>query len=138
MDIKEYLLQARLMDMAINAKQAQILELRKHSPQSSGILSFSRSADGKSSAISAAERLVEKLALEEEKLNAMIDEYVDKKNEIAAFIARIEDIEMRTLLEYHYLCGESWENVADKMYISIRNVYYLHKKAIAILEEKPA
>ena len=38
--------------------------------------------------------------------------------------------EMRSVLEMYYILGESWSNVAKKLYQSERNIYLLRNKAI--------
>lgn len=51
-------------------------------------------------------------------------------SEIETVINNVEDIELRTVLTYHYLSYMTWETVAEKMNCSVRTVKYKHKKAL--------
>ena len=51
-------------------------------------------------------------------------------SEIETVINNVEDIELRTVLTYHYLSYMTWETVAEKMNCAVRTVKYKHKKAL--------
>lgn len=50
--------------------------------------------------------------------------------EITSAIQCVDDIKLRTLLEYRYISGYSWEDVADAMGYEQRRVFALHGLAL--------
>ena len=75
------------------------------------------------------ERLLEKLASLERRLNNSIDLVVDRKNEALNILDNLEGDE-RTVLFQYYILGKNWEKISEEMYMSDRNVYNLRKKAM--------
>lgn len=132
MTLKDYLSQCVLLDSAINCKLEQLEELKRKELQSKSFLQ-SFSGGGSQSKV---EQTVVKICMLEQEINDDIDKYVDLKREIGGLIGSLSDITLKTLMEKHYLCGKKWELIAEEMFISLRNVMYLHKKAMATLEEK--
>lgn len=130
MTLKEYLSQARFLDNAIDAKVIQLEELKKSLERSAGEIRFTEN----NSKPSRAYLIAEKIILLEEELNNDIDILVDTKIEILHLLKKIDDLTLRTALEYHYLSYLTWEEIADKMYISLRQLYNWNKKAMEILE----
>lgn len=122
MTLKEYLLQATTLDIAINSMLGQLESYRKLA-----------SASAKN--LTQAEKTSEKIARAEEELNRAIDNYVDTKTSIRELLSHIDNIEHRTVMELHYLNGYTWETVADKTYISIRNIHNIHNAALKVLEK---
>lgn len=49
-------------------------------------------------------------------------------------IEAMEDEQEKRLLKYRYIRGCRWEDIADKMGYSVRQVFNIHSKAIYILE----
>ncbi|WP_051171813.1 hypothetical protein [Sporomusa ovata] len=62
--------------------------------------------------------------------NDDIDKLVDLKREIITVIQSVKEPEYQLLLELRYLRYESWEDIAEKMNYSWRNIHYLHAKAL--------
>ena len=58
------------------------------------------------------------------------------RQEIAAAIEKLEDSRYRQLMEYHYLEGWPWAQVACRMEYSPRYIYKLHKQALESIECK--
>lgn len=131
MTLKDYLSQARFLDNAIDAKVIQLEELKKSLEHSTGIMEFTSN----NSNVSRVENLIDKITLFEEALNKDIDILVDIKIEIVHLLKKIDDLPLRTALEYHYLSFLTWEEIADKMYISLRQLYNWNTKAMKILED---
>ena len=71
----------------------------------------------------------------EDELNRQIDELVDKKQEIAEVISRIEDVSVRVILEKRYLAFLPWDRIASDMGYSIRWTLAKHEKGIEEVEE---
>ena len=118
MDAKEYLEQARFLDMRITAKLAQLEELEKvksaefkvqRAPAGAGILS----------------NIYEKIEGMQAEINRDIDELVDLKREITDVIRRVPRPEYQTLLELRYLCFWNWEKISMNMHYSQSQLFNL-------------
>ena len=129
MGIKEYLSQPVLLDKAINEALLELEKLKQLALVSKSFVSPSKGSGN----LSSVEETVEKICRMEEKINKAIDRYVDAKAEVEQLIDRLPSMEQRTLLKYHYILGHTWEQVAEECYISIRNVHYIHGKALGAL-----
>ena len=77
------------------------------------------------------ERPMEKVEELEEKINQAIDELADIRMEIEAVLGQLEDDTLRELMEYRYIDGLAWEQVAEKMHYSWRHTCRLHGEALA-------
>ena len=65
--------------------------------------------------------------------NSIADEILallSARTEISSAIQSVNDIKLRTLLEYRYISGYSWEDVADAMGYEQRRVFALHGLAL--------
>jgi DNA-directed RNA polymerase specialized sigma subunit len=56
------------------------------------------------------------------------------KGEIIAVIDELEDKELRKLLIYRYLDWSSWQEIAEKMFVSISTLKRWHLKALDLLK----
>ena len=72
-------------------------------------------------------------AFMEREMEAM-EGLVDLKKQILDSINKVEDPELRTLLELRYISYMSWENIASEMFYGIDNVFKLHRKALEQIE----
>lgn len=87
-----------------------------------------------------AQKLSEKLAKLEKRLNRTIDLAVDRKNEALDLLDLLEGDERGVLYRY-YILSKDWLKVADEMYLSERSVFNLRKRALdklAALSAKPS
>ena len=66
-------------------------------------------------------------------INADIDNLVDLKRELRKTIESIPNVDYRTVLELRYLNFRKWEEIAVTMGYRLRNVHYIHDKAIEYL-----
>lgn len=132
MTVKEYLSQAAYLDRLIDGKLEQLEELKRITCSSHGLVTVSENGD---SSVSRVHRTVEKILLMEEEINRQIDRYVDIKDGISKLIMSVPDLQQRFVLEQHYLLFLTWEEIAEKFFMSLRNVQYIHKKALAWLEQ---
>ena len=128
MNAKEYLSQAFRLDQRINSKLEQVSKLRNLSMKASGLRLAERISGTKEHSLMES-ALVKMIDLEYE-INADIDRLVDLKREMATLIERVNDPSQRLLLEMRYLCGNTWEDIAQKMGYDLRWVYRLHGKAL--------
>ncbi len=69
---------------------------------------------------------INKVIEEEKKLENLYDFMSDLSKEID----KIEDVVERALLRYRYFLGLTWEEIADKMGYSLRQVHRIHKSAL--------
>ena len=60
----------------------------------------------------------------------------EDRREIALAIEKVAEERFRQLLEYHYLEGWTWQQVACRMEYSPRYIYKLHKQALDAIECK--
>lgn len=80
-----------------------------------------------------AAQICEKLAQMERDLNAQVDRTADAKREVLVYISYLEG-EERAVIEHYYCFGESWEKVAERLYMSTRRVFLLRKSALERIE----
>lgn len=118
--VKDFLGQAVFLDRLIDTKVEQLEQVKKLCP--------AQSASAEAGA------LEKKLRLMEKEIDDDIDNYIDLKQSIAEIIRSVPDLRQRLILEQHYLLFRTWDDIADRFFMSERNVQYLHKKAIQNIE----
>lgn len=131
MDIKEYLMQCGLLSNECEYLKQRISELRE---LKDGIRAFFVKEI-------VAKRIDDKLSEAIAEIDALENIYVQKivellhiKHNYHILIDQIHDRRLRQLLELKYIDMLSWEEVADKMYYSVRNCHNLHTLALAQLQ----
>ena len=87
-------------------------------------------APGGSESGSPVERPMDKVLEIEEEINREIDELQTVRQEIRAALNQLEDENLKLLMEYRYIDGLTWEQIAVKMDISWRWSIKLHGKAL--------
>lgn len=65
------------------------------------------------------------------KITQAIDELADIRAEIEDVLGQLEDDTLRKLMEYRYIDGMTWEQIAEKMHYSWRHTCRLHGEALA-------
>ena len=73
---------------------------------------------------------VNELADIKEKINAKLMELKELRNSIWKAIYTLDNTEERLVCLYRYLKFYDWETVADKMHLSLRQVYRVHGFAL--------
>lgn len=66
----------------------------------------------------------------EEEINREIDELQTVRQEIRAALNQLEDENLKLLMEYRYIDGLTWEQIAVKMNYSYMQICRLHGKAL--------
>lgn len=127
MTTKEYLNQARMLDKRIDSKLEQVERLRALAERTTTVLS---SQPKGTSGTNRTEYCVLKIWELEREVNEDIDRLIDLKREIQDAIGLLTDDKYKLLLEYRYLCGNTWEQIAEKMRIDLRWVYRMHGRAL--------
>lgn len=128
MTAKEFLNQAYLLDQRIKSKSDQIQRLNdlatNCSPNLSGMPHNPRQTNSPiADAVCKIIDLEREIALDMNRL-------VEIKKEIVEVIGKVDDVELRTLLEQRYLCGNTWEEITMSLYHNRRWIFRLHDKAL--------
>lgn len=128
MNAKEYLSQARFLDMRINSKIQQIASLNDLATKCTSTISdMPRNPNRGGSRM--ADAIVKIIDLEEA-INRDIDALVDLKREIMSTIKSVSNTEYQTILEKRYLCFISWEQIAVDMNYSMQYAFRMHDRAL--------
>ena len=134
MDTKTYLQQISRLDRMINNKLSEISQLRELAMSVSAVKNEERvHTTPNFDKIGTAYCKIEEM---EEKLDKLIDEYVDKKNLIISQIDGIENETYYEILFARYIEKKTFEKIADEMTYSFRNVTRLHGRALQEFEKK--
>lgn len=133
MTAKEYLSQARMLDIQINTKISQVEQLNLLARKCTATISDTPRNPNRGG--SKLEDTVCKIVDLQEEINRDIDRLVVLKNEIISTIKRVEDTELQIVLEKRYLCFESWKDISTEMNYSEQHIYRLHNAALAKVDE---
>lgn len=129
MTAKEYLSQARTLDMRIKSKLQQIESLNDLATSCTTVYSdMPRNPNRGGSKV---ERAVLKIIEVEDSLKRDVEDLVELKKEIMHTIHSVSDVELQTLLEKRYLCFLSWEKIAVDMHYSIQHIFRMHDQALS-------
>ena len=74
----------------------------------------------------------------DEEINREIDELQIVRQEIRAALNQLEDESLKLLMEYRYIDGLTWEQIAVKMHYGFQWVCKLHGKALSSIILKEA
>lgn len=132
--IKDYLKQAPKLDKQINSKLEQIQQLRSLSEKITTTLSHSPKSRNQ---INRTEYCVLRIWELEQEIDREINKLIDLKKEIKKAIDNVKNDNYRMVLEYRYLCGFSWEDIAKAMNYAVRHITRLHGLALRELKTCP-
>lgn len=128
MTAKEYLSQARYLDLRINSKIQQVASLNDLATKATSTLTgMPRNPNHASSTM---EEAIAKIIDLQAEINSDIDTLVDLKRDLSATIKAVGNTEYQTVLEKRYLCFQSWEQIAVEMGYDLRWLYRIHGKAL--------
>ena len=127
MTAKEYLQQARSLDMLINAKQDELYALRLTATSVSSPMLGDKVKSGSNNN---AMQIVDKIIALQELINSEVDRLVDLKTEIHSRIEKLSDPYERLILTERYLNNKGWEEISRLLHYEERNTLYLHGKAL--------
>lgn len=133
MTIKEYLSQARYLDMRIDSKLAQVSSLNDLATKCTAAMTGMPHSSSKSTSQMA--DTISKIVDMENEINADIDRLVNLKEEISRVINGVEQTDLRMILEKRYLCFRSWERIASEMVYDLRWLHRLHGRALESAEK---
>lgn len=136
MKAKEYLSQAFRLDQRIRSKLEQVASLGELARKAT--TSLQSGQDGGTQEDSPREKSIVKMFDLEDEINADIDRLVNLKREIIGVINSVDQAEHHLLLELRYLSYKTWEDIAERMNYSYRQVHRLHGQALDNLEQDAA
>lgn len=130
MTAKQYLKQAYRLNELINSDLEEVAQLRDFSTSISSPSFDSEPVSGSRPQEAKFEKAVLKIIDLESKINAEIDSYVNLKAEIRETINQLDDADEKLLLRYRYINFFTWEDIAEKMNVSIRTIHRIHASAL--------
>ena len=128
MTAKEYMEQARYLDMQINSKIEQVRSLNELATRVTTVYSDMPHSPNRNT--SRMEETIAKIIDLESEIDRDMDALVDLKREIMRVVNSIESAEYRTILEMRYLQFKKWEQIALQMSTDLRWVYRMHGRAL--------
>jgi hypothetical protein len=134
MDTKEYLGQISRLDKMIKNKMTELAEFKE--------LAYGLSAINNEERVQSTPDFdkmsgkIAKIVDMENKIDSLIDEYVDKKNLIVSQIDSIENETYYEILFSRYIAKKTFEKIADEMSYSWRQIIRLHGRALQDFEKK--
>lgn len=132
MTAEEYLNRYRRLNAYIDCKLEQIAQLRALAAR----VSPTRGSGNTGNTSDRVGITVAKIVDLERKIDVEIDKLIGIREEITGTISQIEDVDIRTILEYRYINGWSWRRIAAKMHYTEKHVTgYLHRKALHEIEK---
>lgn len=134
METKQYLGQISRLDRMINNKLSEISQLRELSMSVSAVKNGERVQTSPN--FDKIGTMYCKIEAMEEKLDKLIDEYVDKKNLIIQQIDSIENEVYYNILFAKYIEKKTFETIACEMAYSWRQIIRLHGRALQEFEKK--
>ena len=132
METKEYLEQARNIDIQIDSKLEQVSALRQLAIKASSTISPvppSGTPDPHR-----LEKTITRMMDMEHEVDEDIDHLVQLKADIMMAVSRVPDARERVVLELRYLAFKDWASIADAVGLHIRQVYRLHDEALKHIE----
>ena len=128
---KEYLLGYQRINQRVNCLLLEQQQWRELATRVSPNLSGMPRGGGGGGTQGAVAKIVD---LETE-INEEIDKLVDERKRIEAAIRKINDPTLRILLEYRYINGKKWEEIALMMGYDYRWALRLHGRALSAVDE---
>lgn len=133
-EAKVYLEQVKMCDTHINNKLEELAHLKDMVLKVTATWKQDSTSGGTGNQDKLGNAVAKIVDLENE-INKAVDEYVDKRSQIAATIDRLEDPDHVAVLYKRYFRYETWEEIACEMHCTYRNVCYIHGKALQAVEE---
>ena len=123
---KEFLRRVREIDRRIDETQERLdrMRARLEAGRSSNLSGMPRG--GALDWTETADRVIEL----ERRYNGQIRDMCRLKQAAVTAIDRVEEANLREVLELYYLDGFTWEQVAERMNYEVRWIYILHGRAL--------
>ena len=133
MTAKEYLGQARFLDMRINSKIQQVASLNELATKCTTTISDMPKNPNRGDS-RMADSVIKIIDLQDE-INSDINKLVELKREIMGVIKAVPNMEYQTLLEKRYLCFITWEQIAVDMNYSMQYTFRIHERALKEIDQ---
>lgn len=130
---KEYLNQAKTLDVLINAKQNELYALRL---TATSVSSPKLGDKVKSGSTNSAMQIVDKIIALQETINEEIDRLVDLKAEMREKIEKVYNPQFIALLTDKYLNGYTLEQIGERMGKSYETIRIWHGQALQVFRKE--
>lgn len=128
---KQYLKQAYRLNELINSNLQELQDLKQLSLSISAIdYSKERVQGGTSSSDAKFVDLISKIVELEEVIDKDVDRFVNLKIQIRDTINAVENLDEQVLLRYRYINFLTWEQICEKMNVSLRTIHRIHSTAL--------
>ncbi len=126
---KDYLEQYCLIKTRVDMKKAQIEEWRELA-QAAGGCSDNIGCGRNSLPYDKVGEITAKIVDEQQRMTEDIEDMLKLKRQIESLIKQMSNGKQRTVLEKCYINGNSFDDIAEDLGYSYRNVCYLHRAAL--------
>ena len=130
MNAKQYLNQSYKLNELIESNQQELADLNVLKTSISGIDYSKDKVQLSPSSDASFVKIVEKIVELENTIREDTERMLQLKLEIRNVINQVVDNEEKLLLKYRYLNFFSWEEICDKMNVSIRTAHRIHSEAL--------
>ena len=120
------------LDREIERKLEEVARLRSKLTRVTEV--FTAEPRGGGSIYGKTEEILAKIVDLEKEIDADIDRLISIRDNIKAIIEAVEDDRERLLLQYRYLDGRTFEEIAVQMNYSWRQIHRLHSQALTNLK----
>ena len=132
-EVKAYLRRVEWYDAVINSKLEEVQALKDMTTKITStlggeIVSGTRGQDKLGNAVA-------KIIDLEAEIDQAIDDYIDLKKSVCSLIERVTDTDRHKVLHKRYVEFKPWEDIAEDMNMSLRNVYLIHGRALQDFEQ---
>lgn len=134
MNAESYLEQVKKLDELITAKLAEREELFALATDISAKPMDGMPFSNTGTVSQKMQNAVIKLVMLEKELDRIIDQYIDKKQEIVTVLEKLPDKEYGAL-HRHYIRYMTWEQVAEDMGYSTMQIWRIKTKGLEILQK---
>lgn len=111
----------------IREKTEELAEWRSKAVKVTSVLSDMPRSGGRDNRL---ERSVERMMEIQSAMKERVSDRIASREEIEGIIDSVAGGSQQRLLRYKYIVGWTWEQIADEMNYTYRNVLYLHGKAL--------
>ena len=120
------------LDREIDRKLEEVARLRSKLTRVTEV--FTAEPRGGGSIYGKTEEILAKIVDLEKEIDADVDRLIAVRDNIKSVIEVVEDDRERLLLQYRYLDGRTFEEIAVQMHYSWRQIHRLHSKALTNLK----
>ena len=132
-ETKKILNRGYILDKLITAKLTELDEIKLMRNNISSPILLERINGGAKS--NKTEDLAVKIIMYEQSIDNDIDKLITLKESISSFINTLEDEDLIAIMSLKYVSFKTYEEIADILTYSLRQVYRIHKKALLLLCE---